>query len=510
MPEQRMRDLLLGICEEGHLLTGSESKQKIQEMLEDEAVSIQGLKEFWADPESSLGPFHELPTSAQNALSEAAFVFGEEYYLLTRPTLHKLVFSNPIFVLGRTITSLGWRFDTESRISRVLKRTGRFFMRALRFTGRSLSKRLRSSRFTKAPFLFTLWDFLRVDPALLIHTYIEGIPINPAVGPVWRSTERNAEGCALLGVDLLMSGGKVYFVEGNVNAGFYRNRSEVFPAGDPVCLGFLDYAERKGFERIRFNPADSYDYLFPLEVEEFWRGSATEAGLQLQIVDDPVNGSPYPRDSGLFMDTEEENTLFVNGRYVESPLGRMIATKGLLEDVVRGFSEAAEERVIFSPREIRDDRDLPPLSERGGFPNIIVKHKYVDQARGIHLFRVDRIPDEVKKPYYAVYEYVIPDRVQKAIEEQVREYVFVFRAYLLVTPGGPVYCGARKDISEVPVPTEVPEGRIGDPMAFIANASINAYSVEPSAQEDQRCREAILQVGDAIDDFLKRKHSYLG
>jgi len=82
----------------------------------------------------------------------------------------------------------------------------------------------------------------------------------------------------------------------------------------------------------------------------------------------------------------------------------------------------------------------------------------------------------------------------------------IFRAYLLVTPRGPVYLGARKDVSSVPIPASLPLGEVQDKSPYVVNVRLGAYSVPPSEAEDQRCHEAVLAVGRAVHEFPQEKH----
>lgn len=502
----RLKHLVVDLCSEDRNLTGAAAKRKIDAFLEAENLPLAYVRKFFSDAETTLGRFIDLPAIVQKEMANAAFHQSQEYYLLTTPLLHGFVFKNPLFLIGKRIVRRGWLLLKEGNDSNLLIRAGRFPMRALRYVARWLLWKLRFTRFYHGPPILVLWRYAGVDVAEFIDRYVESIPVDPAVGPVLAIASRKSEICALLGIDLLFSEGRAFFVEGNVNAGFNSDRLRTFPDGDPVCLNLLRYAKTEGYVEIRFNPSNMYGYLFPMELEESWRRLAHREGIHLRIDDDPVNGSPYRRPSDVLIDSDDPGILYVNGRYVEAPLGRMVARKGMMEELVRVAAEKSSSQQVFSPREILSDSDLSRLSKGGRFPNMIVKNIYEDRARGIRLYRAERIPPEARKPYLKIFEYVVPDRVVKAVEGRPREHVAVFRAYLLVTATGPVYLGVRKDISRIPLPKMLDEGPVSEPLAFIANASLNADSVQPTPEEDFACKRAVLQVGDAVHGFLLKKH----
>ena len=426
MAEENIRSLITNLCREKRPLSGAEVKRKVDAFLQAENIPLSSLRDFWGNPDRTLGCFSELPSSIRWGLSQAAFHHSQEYYLLTTPLLHGAVLKNPLFWLGNRMVRLGWRLKSEEEDSHWMIHAGRFPMRVLRYAARALLEKLRFTRFYSAPPLLALWKYAGVDVADLTHRYIEAVPIDQTLGPVAELLQGDSEVSALLGIDLLFSEGRAFFVEGNVNAGFYENRLRVYPQGDPVCLSLIRYAKTRGYSEIRFNPADMYGYVFPKVVEESWQGLARREGIELRIIDDPINGSPYRRPQSLFVCPYETGILHVNGRYIEGPLGTMVVSKGRMEEAVRSFSEDSSRRSVHSPREIRSDAELSPISRNSRFPNIIVKNMYVDQARGIELFKINHIPPEVGRSFNKIYEYVVPDRIERGTEHSRKEFVFGF------------------------------------------------------------------------------------
>jgi hypothetical protein len=80
------------------------------------------------------------------------------------------------------------------------------------------------------------------------------------------------------------------------------------------------------------------------------------------------------------------------------------------------------------------------------------------------------------------------------------------RCYLLLTPEGPVYLGAKVNVGDVSVPVELPMGRVEDIRPFVINGVVAATSRAATRREDEALEAAALRVGRVIHAFLRRKH----
>jgi hypothetical protein len=268
----------------------------------------------------------------------------------------------------------------------------------------------------------------------------------------------------------------------------------------------VDWGAKNGFSKIIFFPYN-FQTNFAKNLEDAWRQIAQKKGIGLEIVDDPMIGSPWPRSRRLFMDCVAHGTLYVNGRYLKSPLSRLIGEKELLDQEIRSFNNGVQNGMKISlPRIILSKEDVPLVDDETMFPNIIIKNAFLDQTKGIILYKSKELPAEGNCWPNIAYEYVIPDLEVKEEEGVIHKYVCIFRAYLLITPDGPVYLGARKDVSSVAIPNALPFGMIKDKSPYITNIHLGANFVTHSEAEDQACKDAVLSIGMVVSRFLREKH----
>jgi hypothetical protein len=283
-------------------------------------------------------------------------------------------------------------------------------------------------------------------------------------------------------------------------------RHRLFPEGDTVCNHFVDWAHANGFNNIVFYPSNFGD-AFKRDLEYAWHQIANNKNIRLEIIDDPVIGSPWPRRRKLFMDCRTNNTLYINGRALESPITRLISKKGLLESEIYRFNQSVcSDNKIPIPKVIKSRDEISYVNDDLRFPNIIIKNAVLDMALGITLYKATNLPDNSNIWPNIAYEYVVPDLIVKNNCGAVEEFVYLFRAYLLITPDGPVYAGARKDVSSVPVPASLPFGAVKNMSPYITNLNLGDYSVPHNETEDQACKDAILSIGSIIFNIIKKKH----
>lgn len=502
---------VIGLC--GSLgpacVRGSTARRKIKGFFKDKAFSPDDLVAFFTDLDQRLGPFDGLPEAFRANLAAAAEFRIREDHLLSHAGARFLA-HGPLLKMGASLVHGGWKLKGGrlDRLHPYLMTLGRKAQKAAPRLAQDLLRRLRFTRFYKAPFLHVLWTSIEFDPGALLQDYIQNIPVDHRVSPVFKVPSLRTEACALIGIDLLPARGKLYFLEANFNVGHHIDRHRLFPQGDTVCRHLLDWAAEKGYPRVVFFPTN-YTSIRE-DIEEAWHQIAADRGVGLEIVDNPYRGSPWPRSRTTLMDLRSPRTLFVNGRYLAGPLARLVGEKGLLEREIGRFNATLPaERQVPVPKMIVRQDDVPPLDKDGLFPNIIVKNARVDQAQGVSLYRTTRLPEEANSWPRLAYEFVVPDLIVREEREGIRRYVSIFRSYLLITTEGPVYLGARKDVSSMPVPDALPLGTVANASLYITNLHLGAHSEAHSEMEDEKCRAAVLSLGAVIDRFIKNKYEMI-
>ena len=498
----------------GRTVDGAAAADFVAEFMEEAGCTVEEMRAFWDAPDTSLGVFSTLPAELRQALAAAAhFSFVEEHNL-SSPRLERAVHGSRA-KLGYRLIRTGWRLTRRLGSSRgaIFVRLGRKLVTTARESGRRLLSETRFTRRYEMPPAYALWVHCGCDVLGLIQDYIEEIPVDRRFCPVWRSDEVNSESGMIVGLDMLMHAGEMYFVESNLNAAFHTDRLEFHPDGDPLIRNLVDYAVERGYTRIVFCPANvashfiDMKYLMGLSLEEAWREVASDRGVEFEVVDSPVLGSPYDRKAELFMPEDARDTLFVNVRDLPSPLSRILGTKGQLEARFPGHNAGRPEaeRVRF-PKEIPDDASIPPMDLNPRFPNVIVKDTRLDMGRGLTLYKCRTLPPDANTGSRRAFEYIAPDCVTGHRDGREGDFVCNFRSYVMLTPDGPRYLSAKKNITSDPVPETLDEGLVMNKTGYISNLHLGGYTIEASAEEEAACRRFSMNVGALLCDILGKRH----
>lgn len=206
------------------------------------------------------------------------------------------------------------------------------------------------------------------------------------------------------------------------------------------------------------------------------------------------------------MDPDARDTLYVNGRSLVSPLNALIRQKGLLEaEVQRYNARCVEAERIQVPRRFHSRDDLLTYDPDSRFPNLIVKHSLRDMARGIALYKTDRVPAAALQHPYTAFEYVPHDVEVRREDGSTREYAVKYRVLLLVTPDGPVYLGSIKNASTTPLPATLEPGPVMDLRPYVVNGHLGATTLSGSEAEEALLEPVTLRIGRVIYKFFLRK-----
>ncbi len=491
-------------------LNGFSARRQIAHCLRQLQWDAAALRRAWQEPGENFGPFSSLPGRLRDALSDAAdFHMHESHFATAR--IPRLLGQGPVVHLGSLLVHWGWivHRNIARHPGRAVIGIGRGLIKTGRLSAKAYLKVFRFTPLYRGPFLHFLWKRIGLNPWDLIQDYICGIPMSSAIHPVFMKRNGAAVGAAFVGIDLLPSRGKLYFMEGNFNAGHYMERARLNPAGDTVCRHLLDWAKSRGYPAMHFYPSNLKTQ-FPEDLERSWQEMARRAGIAIKIIDDPYFGSPQARIRGLQRELERCRVL-VNGRYISGPITTLIAGKGVLEDAFLNHNaSAAEEKRIWFPGKVHSDTDLPDPDLNPALPNLIIKDVRRDRGAGIYLFKTRTLPLQARTPNHVSYEFIPPDYHEESIDGKLKRFVYLFRAYLLIAPDGAHYMGARKDVSPIPVADTLPFGRVYDKARFATNLHLGAYSLPHSDAEDDACRAATLAIGGVIHRFLQEKYEAVG
>lgn len=490
-------------------VTGRQARGMVRGLRRRTGWSREDFRELWAHPESSFGPFADLPSRLRDALSDAVAWEMRERSFTTSERLGRAV-HGPVFRLGselahrgRRIASAGRRWRRPGRgvylcgrgLCSISERAGRAWLAATRFAGRR-----RTSGF------HALWRWAGMDPMRPAIEYVRSVPCDPRLSPVYRNRERRVSSWMMVGLDLLPSGDDVYFIEANINPGFFGHRRwESRPNGDPLLGAMTAAARREGQKRVVVYPSSVA--AFSLRLEEWWREQAAAVGIELEIRDDPRVRSPYRRPTDPLMAPDADRTLYVNVRTLPHPANVLLEEKGLFEaEIERHNARVAPEKRIAVPRRIVRADDLPAPDPEGRFPNVVVKHALLNEARDVRMYRVDRLDPALLRPPYVAFEFVPPDLELRSEDGGAGEYAIKYRVNLFVTPDGPSCDYVGKAIGAVPVPNSLAEGLVKDRRPYVVNNHTGGRHVPATQEEFERIGPAALRIGWLVHDFMRRLH----
>lgn len=491
-------------------VSGREARRMLVELRRRTGWAREDYRSVWSDPETSLGPFGRLPERLRQALADAVVREVEERSFMPGTRLYDRV-HGPVFGLGSGIAHLGKRLSSRGArwrgAGRSLYLSGRGLCWASERAGRAWLAASRYAGPWETSGFHALWKWAGVDPMGPAIEYVRGLPCDPRVSPVYRDRERRVSAWMMVGLDLLPSEGGAHFIEANINPGFYMGRRPgEHPNGDPLLAAAIAGARRDGCERIIVFPSSVAT--LPRHIEDSWRIQATEAGLELEIRDDPRVRSRYDhRSTEQIMTTDAEGTLYVNIRTLPHPVNVLLEEKGRFEEEIERHNARvpATERLPV-PRRVRSSEDLRPLEPGGRFPNLVVKHALLNEGRDVRMYRTSRLEPWMTRPPYVAFEFVRPDLERACENGRPGDYVTRTRANLFITPDGPVIGNFWKAIGGAPVPERLAEGEVVDPAPFVINSHTGSRHFRPSAADCERMTPPALRIGWLVHDFLRRLH----
>jgi hypothetical protein len=490
-------------------LIGRDARRMRRELRRRTGWTRDEYRVLWEDPEASLGPFEDLPRDLRAALADAvaremaerSFVPGSRL----DDRVHGFVFhlGSEIAHRGRRLSSRGRRWRRAGRslylCGRTLcwasERVGRAWIAATRFVGP-----WETSGF------HALWKWAGVDPTRPAIEYVRGLPCDPRITPVYRDPGRRVASWMMVGLDLLPSDGEAYFIEANINPGFYMGgRYRGRPEEDPILAAAIAGAGREGCERIVVFPSSVA--ALPRFVEEWWKNQVARAAVGLEIRDDPRVRSQYRRATDPVMAPGAERTLFVNIRTLPHPINVLLEEKGRFEEEIeRHNARVSGGEWIPVPRRVRSSEELPPIEPGGRFPNLVVKHALLNEARDVRMYRISRLEPWMTRPPHVAFEFVPPELEERSENGVHGEYATRMRANLFITPDGPVIGNFWKGIAGAPVPDRLEEGEVANATPYMVNGHAGARHLRPTEAECERMTPAALRIGWLVHDVLRRLH----
>ena len=454
-------------------------------------------------------------------MTTSAAFFDQEFCLTNLPKLRKFILS-PVWKLGNVFISTGTVLkqqinNTETNIfvcslrllAKIFSRLGFLLTKgSLTFVKKLLGSQL-FNRFYKRPFLNALWEYLEVDIKHLCFSYIESAPVHPALGPIYKSSDLSVETAIVVGLDLVPSSNKLYFIEANFNIGYSPERLRLYAGNDPLGYNIVKYAVEKKYKNIVIYGRSVVGQVFDKETALSWERIAVNCGCTLRVIDYQFSGLSSSRAKSIeILPPNKVRTLNVLIRApVSASLSKLISEKGYLEELIENRNiKCSVENYIYIPKKLSAINDKLKFKKDNIIPNIIVKHRRKDRGEGIEIFNTEKIPKNYSVRDYLINEFIKPDCLISYCGKRKDQYVYKYRSQILLTTNGPVYLGAHKIRSVKRIPDNLQIGKISDINPYIANHSLGAVYEKTSKEEDESCKKVSYRIGAIITDFISKKY----
>ena len=519
--KQKLVHLLMSCCPgktEPLLMRGHEAKKMVCHFLKMSGLSIDEAHEIFAKPRYFLGDFSDLPESLRLTLSASASFCDQEYLLTNLSSIRRFTLI-PIWKIGSIFFSIYVSFKNRINNENQFKSLYQtLFMKvafgfgylltsgAVRFS-KKIVDRIRFSRLYKQPFFNALWSYLNTNTKELCYSYINSIPVHPALGPIYQYKDISVACAVIVGIDLLPSSGELYFLETNFNPGIHSERLHLYNGNDPLGHRLIQYALSRDFKHLALYGSDFPGNVFDKDTEQLWEKIARERGVSFKVVDNLFAGHLRYRDAKIeieFLSCEDTLNILVRGPRNHA-LAALISEKGNLENLIEEVTGSLpiEDRVTLPKRFIRPGEVLGrQVDER--FPNLIIKDRRKDRTTGIELFNVGRVPEGYSTDDFIISEYIVPNRVKRASQGRLYEFICVYRSHILLTTDGPVYLGTYRVRSGTQIPHYLPNGKVEDIRPYVANRMLGG-AYEKVNSEDALCQKVSVNIGEIISRFVSQK-----
>ena len=517
-------ELLMSSCsvENGYfLIDGREIEKKIKVFLKNSGLNKEEAKYIFMFPDESFGPFSELPDVLKRSMATSAAFFDQEYCLTNLSQLRNWALK-PVWKLGNIFISAGAGLNEQinkNEISilnyslellvKIFSRLGFLLTKGSLSFSKNVLKSSFFCKFYKRPFLYALWEYLEVDIKHLCFSYIESIPIHPALGLIYKSSGSMVENTIVVGLDLVPSSNKLYFIEANFNIGYSPERLDIYEGNDPLGYNLVMYAVEKKYDHIIIYGRSVVGQVFDKKTALIWEKIAENNGCTLKVIDYQFSGLINSREKSIEILTPTKGrTLNILLRApVSSILSTLISEKGNLEEQIEVSNKKSNrESHVYVPRRLSFERSKKKLQTQNVFPNVIVKHKRKDRGEGIEIFNTDAIPLNYLERDYLVNEFIKPDCLLRYDGKRKEQYVYKYRSQILLTTNGPVYLGAHRIRSINPIPHALQFGKISDINPYIANHSLGAEYEKTNQEEDELCKKVSNEIGGIITNFILKKY----
>jgi hypothetical protein len=367
-------------------------------------------------------------------------------------------------------------------------------------------------RWVPRPSVGDLLAALGKTPRWLMRGFAEGVEVDRRCRGFFYDPDRRVVYGYLLGLDLVPTTNGVVCYEANLNAGISERMRRTFFDTDPIPAGLADFAQERGLGRVIWVGADltPLDPWFHVQLKE----GLEREGVELEVLEDerlsPRNdvpdGVPVPARALFPPHDPPEGTLVVRLRSYRIEPDNLVGNKEVFSNALGPELERkGDDRVSVLPFDVTPGEVRLP--DDPGLPNLVYKYPTENKGEGVFFLRardaehavalgriIDRRTGERGGRFQPfVSSAVLPGRK-----------IYEYRTWVLTTPDGVRYLGARRRETVTPLPVDLPEGIAERRDPFIITGFFGNVSTRADPAEEPHIRDASLAVAEGIQTLLGR------
>ncbi|MFC1661180.1 hypothetical protein ACFL3S_06970 [Gemmatimonadota bacterium] len=383
-----------------------------------------------------------------------------------------------------------------------------------RMTRGAVLARIRARRWRRAsqPRISDLLSALGMTAQWLMAGFTEGVRVDSRCRGFFHDPERNVVYGYCLGLDVAPTPSGVVCFESNLDAGLTGQMREPYFDRDPIPPGLADLAHEHGLRRVIWVAPDQL-HIDPWFYVQLWEGLAAE-GIDLQVLEDVripkrrdvPEGLPVPPRILFPPERPPRDSLVVRIRSYEIGPDVVVDNKTAFAQALGPeLARSGDTRVRVLP--LSPEPGDVSLPQDPGVPNLVYKYPRMDLGEGVFFLRardkehalalareLDRATDTkggLFQPW--VSSRMLPGRL-----------IYEFRSFVLVTPVGTRYLGARRRDTVTPIPERLEEGIVKDRKPFINTGFFGNVSGKTDPAEEPAIKDGSLGVADGLARVLTR------
>jgi len=312
-------------------------------------------------------------------------------------------------------------------------------------------------------------------------------------------------------LDFVQSAGLCWFLEANCNPVLMDARLALHaPGADPWVNNLLRCVLSRGYRRLIVYGYRPFRHRHGQALMEGGR----RLGVDVEIVDDVFFRRHPGHERAWLMRGGTRDALVLRAKAYDVLFDRAVLSKQRTRRIVEPARPDWAAVGVGIPALLTPGAPAPGYTPDACFPNIVGKRDDLDRGMGISFYKLPRVPELAACGVDYFEEYRVPDpclyRIVRGQEMPLPNRAPVawkIRSYVVLTPEGVEYLSSIKVISGLPAPQNLPDGQVARKSIYLATINEGGVYGDVTAEEDETFKRACGAIGDALLDWLKRKHA---